>query len=391
MSQVGNIPFMRLDEKMKYCKKCILPTSRPGITLNDEGICGGCLGFHEKKEVINWEHRGKELDAILNKYRGWGEYDCLIPVSGGKDSTWQTYTMLQKGFRPLAVTIKCQFRTALGERNLDNLIKLGVDHVDFTLNPRIDSRFMLKTFEKDANPSLIEHLAMWSVIIKTAMRYGIKLIVWAENSALEYGGALEDRNKFQMDYDWIRKYGVTNGTFVEDWVDEELTIELLKTYQLPDEQELKDAGINNLFLGMYMDWEPEDIAKKSQSVGFEWSENPVLGLHPFVGVDCDFRVVHHFMKWYKFGVTKLWDNLAIEIRTGRMSRNEAIKYLKNNAEPIPRKEIKSFCQYLKIGEDRFFEIAEMHRNLDIWKKDESGEWYLPAFVKEFGFWKEFIN
>lgn len=376
---------------MKYCKKCLMPTSRPGITLNEEGICGGCLGFKEKKEEINWTKRGKELDELLALYRGKGDYDCLIPVSGGKDSTWQVYTMLQMGMKPLAITIKCQYRTPLGQRNLDNLISLGVDHIDFTVNPKIDSKFMLKSFEEMANPSLVEHMIMWSTIIKTAIRHDIKLIVWAENSALEYGGSAEDRKKLRMDYDWIKKYGVTNGTLAEDWVDDELTINKLSSYILPDESKLNEAGIENLFLGMYMEWEPEDIAKKSQKIGFEWAENPVLGLHPFVGVDCDFRVVHHFMKWYKFGVTKLWDNLAIEIREGRMTRNDAITYLKENFEPIPMKEIKTFCTYLNISTERFFEIAENHRNLEIWKKDEQGNWFLPEFKKEFGFWKEFLQ
>lgn len=376
---------------MEYCKKCLMPTSRPGIELNDDKVCGGCLGFNEKKELIDWEAREIELNKILDTYRGKGDYDCLIPVSGGKDSTWQVYTMLQKGMKPLAITIKCQYRTPLGQRNLDNLVSLGVDHIDFTANPKLDSEFMLKTFEDMGNPSLVEHLIMWSTIIKTALRYDINLIVWAENSALEYGGNEKDRNKFAMDYDWIKKYGVTNGTFAEDWADANIPLEKLTSYVLPDEKLLEEAGIENLFLGMYQEWEPEDIAKKSQSVGFEWAENPVLGLHPFVGVDCDFRVVHHFMKWYKFGVTKLWDNLAIEIREGRMTREEAIQYLKDNKEPIPMKEISTFCNYLNITVDNFFEIAEKHRNLDIWKKDESGEWFIPEFKKEFGFWKEFLE
>ena len=376
---------------MKYCKKCIMPTSRPGIVLNKDGICGGCLGFEEKKEKINWKERERSLSLILDNHRGKGDYDCLIPVSGGKDSTWQVYSMIQAGMKPLALTIKCQYRTALGQKNLDNLINLGVDHIDFTVNPKIDSKFMLKTFEKDANPSLVEHLIMWPTVIKTALRYNIKLIVWAENSALEYGGSEEDRNKFFMDYDWIKKYGVTNGTTAEDWVDDTLSIDTLTSYQLPLEEELKKAKIENLFLGMYREWDPQDIAKKSQSVGFEWADDPVLGLHPFVGVDCDFRVVHHFMKWYKFGVTKLWDNLALEIRANRMTREIAIDYLKNNTEPIPKKEIETFCKYMKISIDDFFKIAEKHRNLNIWKKDKNNTWYLPEFKKEFGFWKEFLK
>ena len=292
--------------------------------------------------------------------------------------------------KPLALTIKCQNRTKLGQKNLDNLVNLGVDHIDFTVNPEIDSRFMLKAFEQNGNPSLVEHLIMWSTIIKTALRYDIDLVVWAENSALEYGGSEEDRNKFFMDYDWITKYGVTNGTFAEDWTNNNLTIRDLASYQLPPEEKMSVAGVKNLFLGMYIKWEPEDIAKKARSVGFSWSETAVLGLHPFVGVDCDFRVVHHYMKWYKFGVTKLWDNLAIEIREGRMERKDAIEYLKNNTENIPMKEIESFSKYIGISIEIFFEMAEKHRNLTIWEKDDNGNWYLPEFRKEFGFWKELL-
>lgn len=367
-----------------------MPTSRPGITLNKNYICGGCEGSREKKEKIDWKSRGADLNRILDKYRGVGDYDCLIPVSGGKDSTWQVYTMLKKGMKPLAVTIKCQYRTKIGQRNLENLVNLGVDHIDFTVNPKIDSKFMLKTFKEDGNPSLVEHLIMWSTIIKTAIRYNIKLVVWAENSALEYGGSESDRKKFNMDYDWIKKYGVTNGTIAEDWADDKLTLKDVESYKLPKESELDKKNIESLFLGMYMEWEPEDIAKKSQTVGFEWAENPVLGLHPFVGVDCDFRVVHHFMKWYKFGVTKLWDNLSLEIREGRKTRKDAINYLRENYEPAPIKEIRTFCNYLGISEQKFFEIAESHRNKEIWKKDGSGDWHLPDFKKEFGFWKEFV-
>jgi len=376
---------------MTYCKKCIMPTSRPGITLDEDGVCGGCLGFKEKKEEIDWKARENKLNSILDNFRGKGDYDCLVPVSGGKDSTWQVYTMLQKGMKPLAITIKCQYRTELGQRNLDNLIRLGVDHIDFTVNPKIDSKFMLKTFKEDGNPSLVEHLIMWSTIIKTALRYDIGLVVWAENSALEYGGNKDDRNKFKMDYDWIKKYGVTNGTIAEDWIGDEITLKDLESYKLPSETKLDESGIENLFLGMYVEWEPEDIAKKSQTVGFEWAENPVLGLHPFVGVDCDFRVVHHFMKWYKFGLTKLWDNLAIEIREHRMSREEAVEYLRKNTEPIPKKEIQSFCKYLNISENDFFKIAESHRNLNIWEKGSDGKWSIPSFIEEFGFWKEFLQ
>ncbi|MBF0556147.1 MAG: N-acetyl sugar amidotransferase [Nitrospirae bacterium] len=377
---------------MKYCKKCVLPDSRPGIELNANGVCSACIGAQEKRDLIDWERRERALVEILKENKvGNGQYDCIVPVSGGKDSTWQAYTLKNKyALKPLALTYKCKYRTPLGQKNLDNLINIGVDHIDFTVSPAIERKFMLKSLEKNGSVSLVEHMAMWAITLKMAVKLGIKLVVWGENPGLEYGGNEKDRGNPYLNHDWIKKYGVTNGTFAADWADADLTLDELYTFTLPTEAELSDARIKSIFLGWYLRWDPLEVAEFSRNIGFQWADKPVFGYYPYADLDCDFIVIHHFFKWYKFGITRLWDNLAVEIRNNRLTREEAVNYIKNNPEPIPELQIKNLCSFLNITEERFWQIAESHRNPDIWRRGQDGpqkgQWYLPALVEEFGFW-----
>ncbi|MEW5744452.1 MAG: N-acetyl sugar amidotransferase [Nitrospirota bacterium] len=373
---------------MKYCKSCILPDTRPGIELNSEGICTACIGAREKKEIIDWKKREADLKEVLEAYKSkGGGYDCIIPVSGGKDSTWQVYTLKEKyGLKPLCLTYRCKYRTKLGQENLENMIDIGVDHMDFTINPSVEKKFMLKSLEQNGSVSLVEHMAIWAITLRMAVKLGIKLVIWGENPGLEYGGGKEDRENPYLNYDWIRKYGVTNGTFAHDWADEDLTLEELYPFTLPSEEELAASKIQSIFLGWYLKWDPLEVANFSRSIGFKWAEKPVLGYYPFADLDCDFIVTHHFFKWYKFGITRLWDNLAIEIRNKRLTREDAIKYIRENQEAIPTRQIRNLCTFLEIPEERFWGIVESHRNHTIWKQDAYRQWYIPEFKNEFGFW-----
>ena len=122
---------------IKYCKNCILPNTRPNLFINLDGVCNACLS-HTKKNKIDWKNRRKNFLKIIKKIKSKNsKYDCLIPVSGGKDSTWQVITALKYKLKPLCVTWKTPARNITGKQNLDNLINLGVDHIDFTINPKI--------------------------------------------------------------------------------------------------------------------------------------------------------------------------------------------------------------------------------------------------------------
>src|SRR3954451_10593262 len=130
---------------MKYCQNCILPDTRPGIEIRPDGICSACAAHAKKTSDIDWEKRREAFETVVAeaKRRSRG-YDCLIPVSGGKDSTWQIVKCLEYGLNPLAVTWKTPARTLLGTQNLANLVRLGVDHIDYQINPKVERRFMLR-------------------------------------------------------------------------------------------------------------------------------------------------------------------------------------------------------------------------------------------------------
>ena len=126
---------------MRYCSNCILPDTRPNLVIGPNGVCNACRS-HGTKAEIDWEARKQAFEAVVAraKSRSTG-YDCLIPVSGGKDSTWQVVKCLEAGLNPIAVTWKTPGRTAIGQRNLDNLVALGVDHIDYQVNPKVERKF----------------------------------------------------------------------------------------------------------------------------------------------------------------------------------------------------------------------------------------------------------
>ena len=236
---------------MKYCRQCIIPDTRPNIEIDAEGICNACRA-HDSKPVINWDARQRSFIAVVKnaKARSKG-YDCLIPVSGGKDSTWQVIQCLEYGLKPLAVTWKTPGRTKLGQHNLDCLVKLGVDHIDYQIAPSVENKFVYRSFKKYGSTAIPMHMALFNIPLTLAVRFDIPLIVWGENSAFEYGGDEEERTGFQLDERWLRKYGVTHGTTAQDWVDDDLTSQDLTAYFRPDEAELKNKGVLAIFLGYY--------------------------------------------------------------------------------------------------------------------------------------------
>ncbi len=373
----------------KYCQKCILPDTRPNLNLTSNSkICEACATSISKPN-INWEEREKNLEKFFKKIKKLNsEFDCIIPVSGGKDSTWQVIKALEYGLNPLCVTWRTPARNALGEKNLRNLINLGVNHIDFSINPKVEKAFTLKTFRKMGSSVIPMHMALHAIPLNLAVKFKIPLIIWGENSAYEYGGDNESLKGVNLTRKWLEKYGVTNGTTAENWIDDNLTENKLKPYFWPSDDAQKEAGIVAIFLGYYFNWDPVMTFKKAKEYGFTQSEVPKTGLYDFADVDDAFLItIHHWMKWYKFGFTRLWDNLSIEIRTGRLSRDEAINIISEKGDETPYSEIEKFCEYLQITNMEFWEIANSFRNKDIWKKDENGTWKIDDFLIKDWSWK----
>lgn len=373
---------------MYYCTNCVLPDTRPNLSLNNDGICNACV-IHRKRPEIDWVSRQKKLKMIIleakNQQR---EYDCLIPVSGGKDSTWQTIKCLELGLKPLAVTWRPPGRTILGQENLDNLISLGVDHIDFTINPKVEKHLTLRAFREYGASAIPMHLAIFSVPIRLAKQMKIPLIVYGENSASEYGGQESDTNQSDLDEDWVKIYGVTQGTTSKNWADKFVTLKDLVAYSVPNRTELVKLGIRSIFLGHFLEWDPRITRDVALANGFKANlDGPLTGYYNFADIDDDFISIHHWIKWYKFGFTRLFDNLSLDIRKGLISRNEAITLIEQLGDQTPTKSVSRFCNYVEIDENELNQIIEKFRNQSIWKKNKFGIWEIPNFITDNWSWK----
>lgn len=363
---------------MRYCGRCITPYNRPNIRFDADGRCNCALGAD--KDAIDWAARERDFRAVVEHARARSHgYDCVIPVSGGKDSTWQVVTCKQYGLRPLCVTWRPPGRTAIGQRNLDNLIQLGVDHIDYSIDPDVERRFTRLSFEKYGTTALPMHMAIFSVPLTIAVKFDIPLVVWGENSAFEYGGDDEARRGFRLDRAWVARHGVTHGTTARDWVGPELTERDLTPYFGPSDAELEQAGVLAVFLGYYFRWDPDHTRAVAEAHGFQRAKVARTGTYDYADIDDDFISLHHWLKWYKFGFTRTFDNLSLEIRNGRLSRDEAIAILRQRGDETPHADIDKFCAWIGMTRDEFFAIAEKFRNRDVWTQRD-GKWEIDDFL-----------
>lgn len=370
--------------KLIYCKNCILPNTRPNLYLNKlTNLCSVCVSLknYKGKNKINWFKRERQFKLLVkNNSKKNKVYDCIIPVSGGKDSTWQVLTALKYKLRPLCITWKSPARNKIGQKNLENLLSLGVDHIDVTINPKLEKYFILKSFKKFGNPLIPMHMALHALTVRTAIEKKIKLILWGENTADEYGGKKDLKGKF-MTNKWRRFYGVNNDTKINFWFDKFLTNKNSFSYKIPSQLEIKKNKIKEVFLGYYFKWDPKKTYKISKKHGFKNLKKPKTGIYNFADIDDEFLItIHHFMKWYKFGFSRVWDNLSIEIRNKRISRENALAVIQKQKNTLPYKEIDKFCNYVGIKRKEFFKICNKFRDKKIWFINKQNNYELKNFI-----------
>ena len=238
---------------------------------------------------------------------------------------------------------------------------------------------MYKSLVKNGTTALPMHMALFNIPLKIAVKFDIPLVIWGENSALEYGTDDESLKGFEMNSKWLKKHGVMHGTTAKDWVDKDMTIKDLTPYLGPSDGELNKAGVKAIFLGHFFKWDPELSLKTAKKNGFlARKDGPKTGYYNYADIDCDFISIHHFIKWYKFGFTRLFDNLAIELKKGRITRDQAIAIIKDYGIQEPIEDILKLCKFLNIKKSHFYEILESFRNHNIWFKEDN-KWKIKNF------------
>jgi N-acetyl sugar amidotransferase len=313
---------------MKWCIRCCYPDSKPDLHFDSDGLCSACQSF-DARALIDWDDRAKQFQHIAiearreARYRG-AAYDCVVPVSGGKDSHFQVITALDHGLRVLAVTAETDHLSAIGRRNLDNISKLGCDHIEVKTNPVIRRKINRFTLETIGDISWAEHITIFSIPVRVASMMKIPLIIWGENSQSEYGGPSEAQKATRLTQDWLNEFGGLNGLRVSDV--EDALGPIGELYHYP---ELGNDAPEGIFLGAFFSWDGYANAILAQKHGFEFASEPVEGSgFRYENLDCGMTGIHDRFKWLKFRFGRATDICSNLIRRGIMTRADAIEHVK---------------------------------------------------------------
>ena len=360
---------------MNYCKRCLYPDTKPQLVFDENGICSACKN-HELKEKIDWKSKEKELKEILEKFRSKNNYyDCIIPVSGGKDSHFQAYTIKEKfGLNPLVVNFHPLDQTEIGKKNLDNLKKLGVDCIEFSPNPNVYLKLARFGLKKLGDFQWPEHIGIFTVPVQIAIKYKIPLIIWGENPQFEYGQPTDISTDTILDRKWLEKNG---GYFLDkikpqDMIKHGFELNDIQPYLYPSDEEINQVGITGIFLGSYIKWDIFKQLEIVKTIGFQENDEPKEGtFNKWENLDVYFTVFHDYFKFLKYGFGRATDHASIEIMHGRISREQGLKLVKQYEGKIPRKYLKKFLEFADMSMDDFIGICNEFTNKEIFKVDEN--------------------
>ncbi|HBV01212.1 MAG TPA: N-acetyl sugar amidotransferase [Candidatus Taylorbacteria bacterium] len=354
-----------MPKTFEYCKKCVMPNTKPDLFFDEKGVCDACLSA-KLKEAIDWDGRKREFEKdIVAEYKGKtpGNYDCIIPVSGGKDSHYQVYLMKEVyKMNPLLISFESSYRTPLGRKNLDNIRKaFGVDLIVFEKNFDVYRKMSIESFKRVGDEFWPNHVGIFTVPVRFAVQMKIPLIVWGENSQLEYGGPKAARMANTLDRRWLEEFGGLLGLRVEDMVGVEgITRNELLPYFYPSAEELRAAGIKGIFLGYYFKWDARAEVKLVTQYGFSVKKDgPVEGTFTnYENLDEAFQSVHDYLKFVKFGFGRATDHASLDIRNGRLTRQEGVALVKKFDGKYPQKGAKAFLRYSGMSKKEFDKIID---------------------------------
>ena len=363
---------------LKYCVRCVMPHTKPDLHIDEQGVCNACRAYERRKEVV-WPQRYEELISVLARYRRNGNnWDCIVPVSGGKDSTYQVVRMLQLGLNPLCVTSTTCDLSTIGRLNIENIKRLGVDYMEFSPNPLVRAKLNRIGLSEVGDISWPEHVGIFTIPVRAAVQFGVPLIVWGENSQNEYGGPAAAAQDNVLTRRWLEEFGGLLGLRVNDLV-QVYGIEQrhLLPYQYPSDDELQRVGVTGLFLGHYLPWDGLSNALISQANGLTTLDRAVEGsMVNYENLDNHQTGIHDYFKFLKFGFSRASDIACLHVRRERISRQDALEIVRRRDGKFPwtylGKPLADILEPLDLTVDEFVRICDKFTNKKIFKRDGAG-------------------
>ncbi len=366
--------------KIRYCKKCLFPETKPDLFFNEQGVCSACQSAAQKNVGIDWESRKKDFESIINHYKKKDKeigYDCLIPVSGGKDSTYQAYFMKYVyGMNPLCVCFETTNLSELGQRNLDNISKMGIDVVYFKKNYNAYKSMVIEGFKRVGDEMWPNHLGIFTIPIHFAVKFNIPLVIWGENPQQEYGGPLDSIQSKILNRRWLEEFGGLLGNRIKDMVGvDRLTEKDLTPYFYPEDEEIERVGVTGIFLGHYFFWDARKQLEIVKKFGFSVKEDgPVEGTYTnYENLDEKMHGLHDYLKFVKYGFGRATDHACIDIRNNRITREEGFVLVNQYDGKYPHYGVSEFVKYSGMTKDEVDEVIDSFTNTILFETDTEGK------------------
>ncbi len=378
---------------MKYCKKCVYPASSAvPLAFDENDICSGCKTAEQRSQnLIDWDKRKKMFERLIEEYKSkdGNNYDCIIPVSGGKDSYYQTYLIkVVYGLNPLLVTYHGNNYTETGMQNVINMREVfGVDHIFFT--PSIDTLKKLNRigFKLMGDMNWHAHAGIFTYPIRAAVEANVPLMIWGEHGFMDLGGMHSYKDMVEFTYRYRHEhclrgyewYDMTDKGLEKlnkPYIKEGLSAKELIPWVYPEDEDIKRVGVRGIYISNYFKWEANEHGKlMMEKYGFKPSPVPFDRTYrKFSNLDdMHENGIHDYMKYIKFGYGRASDHCCKDIRAGRMAREEAIEIVKN-MDPKKPSDLKRWLKYVGMEEKEFDRIADTFRDPRVWWKDEKGNW-----------------
>jgi N-acetyl sugar amidotransferase len=354
-----------------------MPDSKPDLHLDSEGICNACRSF-ERRVAVDWNARKEELLRLLERYRSDSNWDCIVPVSGGKDSTYQVVRMRQLGLNPLCVTATTCDLSAIGRQNIQNIKHLDVDYIEMSPNLRIRAKLNRIGLTRVGDISWPEHVSIFTIPVRASVQFNVPLILWGENSQNEYGGPAAAAENNVLNRSWLEEFGGLLGLRVSDLIGVDgIEAKNLIPYTYPSDDELSRASVTGLFLGYYLPWDGLSNALIAQAHGFTTYHQTVEGsMVSYENLDNHQTGIHDYFKFLKFGFGRASDLACLHIRRGRLTREDGLEIVRRLDGKFPweylGKPLEKILEPLEMTVEEFIFVADKFTNKRIFERDNAG-------------------
>ncbi|MBL4615613.1 MAG: N-acetyl sugar amidotransferase [Magnetovibrio sp.] len=346
-----------------------MPNTRPRVVFDEQGVCNACHNAASKPK-IDWDARRKEfLDIVESKRGKHPDYDCVVPWSGGKDSSYIAHRLkFEFGLNPLLVTFSPLVPNSTSEYNREQMLKLGFDHLMVRPNQKVSRRLSKRFFTERGNPKIHWDAGVNSLPVRVAVTYGIPLIFYAEHGESEYGGrVLSEEHKKIRDYTEVIEHQIGDDPL--NWSDDQIEEKDLFPYIYPDLDKVADVGVTAMYFTYFFRWSMlQNYEYIKDKIDFRLAEyGRTQGTFTnFDSLDDKIDNLYYYMQYVKFGFGRATRDACRMINNNHMTREQGLKHVRDFDHEYPSHDHEAHLDYLGMDETEFTEIVDKHRNNEIW-------------------------